>query len=250
MANLHSAPPIIGVTAGTRMDDGARRVRLTESYLRSIENAGAVPLVVAPLRSVAEAARILDAVDGLLLTGGEDVDPSRYGEAAHPTVTSNAERDATEIALVEGAHARRMPTLAICRGIQLLNVALGGSLIQDIPSQRPSEFVHASPGARDARTHPVEIEAGSQLAHIVGATHLDVNSFHHQSIGRPAEGLRVTAWAPDGIVEGAEWRGDDWWAVAVQWHPEELTFDSKPWDRGLFAGFVRRVTAPRAVLAT
>jgi putative glutamine amidotransferase len=239
------AAPRIAITATTRADSGACRVRLNDAYVRSVERSGGVPLIIPPLRSPEHVSRALDGVDGLLLTGGEDVAPSRYGAEPHPTVdTLHHDRDATEIALVEAARARRMPTLAICRGIQLLNVALGGSLIQDIPSERPSGIAHDVPGTRAERSHAVRVDAQSHLASILGTTHLVVNSFHHQAVDRLAEGLRATAWADDGVIEGAEWAGSEWWAVAVQWHPEELTEDDRPWDRSLFAAFVRRATTP------
>src|SRR5581483_11975488 len=136
-------PPRIAVTATTRLEGDTRRVRLNAAYATAIERAGAIPLVVPPLASIADAGCVLDAVHGLLLTGGEDVEPARYGATPHPKLgETHPQRDATEIALVEGARRRALPTLAICRGIQLLNVALGGSLIQDIPSERPDTIDH------------------------------------------------------------------------------------------------------------
>jgi putative glutamine amidotransferase len=198
-----------------------------------------VPLVLPPLDE-AHANRVLDAVSGLVLTGGEDVAPRRYGEAPHEALGAvNESRDDWEIALVAAAHGRGLPTLAICRGIQVLNVALGGTLVQDIPSQCPSALPHADKAGRATRVHQIQVDAGTRLARILDAERLTVNSAHHQSVGRVGKGLRITARAPDGIVEGAEWIGDDWWAVGVQWHPEELTATPESWDRGLFAGFAR-----------
>lgn len=216
--------PLIAVTASIRPVDGAPRVRLNAAYVTAVERSGAIPLVVPPLVNATDAWHIVDTVDALLLTGGEDVEPARYGEQPHPTVGEvNAARDATEVALVTAARERRLPTLAICRGIQLLNVAFGGSLVQDIPSQRPDAANHDPESARGDAVHDVSLEPGSRLAAIAGATALRVNSFHHQAVDRVAEGFRVTAWSPDGVIEGMEWGADDWWAVAVQWHPEELT---------------------------
>jgi putative glutamine amidotransferase len=134
-----------------------------------------------------------------------------------------------------------LPTLAICRGIQVVNVALGGSLVQDIASECPSGVQHDQSEARKQRVHDVSVGSDSMLADAVGATRITVNSSHHQAVARVARGLDVTARAPDGIVEGAEWTGDDWWMLAVQWHPEELTRDPQPWDRGLFKAFADRV---------
>jgi putative glutamine amidotransferase len=239
-------PVLIAITSTSRTDDGVCRVRLNCAYTRAVEQAGALPLVIPPLASVAEASTLLDAVDALLLTGGEDVAPARYGAPAHPKLGPvNEKRDATEIALLEAAQARATPTLTICRGVQLLNVALGGSLVQDIPSERPSEIVHDSPHERDARVHDVAVKAGSHLASALGATRLPVNSFHHQAIDEVAEYLRVTAWAPDGIIEGIEWANDDWWVLGVQWHPEELIATAEPWDRGLFRALVERAERRR-----
>ena len=134
------------------------------------------------------------------------------------------------------------PVLAICRGPQLLNVALGGTLIQDIPGEVPGALGHNVENERDSRVHPVSIEADSHTAEAMGATSISVNSLHHQSVKDLADGLRVTATAPDGIVEAIEWDGDDWWAMAVQWHPEEMNDSPEPWDRGLFRAFAEKLS--------
>ena len=234
--------PLVAVTASTRLDDGVARVRLNRAYVRALEGAGLVPLVVPPLADPDHAEAVLDAVAGLVLTGGEDVDPARYGARPHPRLGAvHAERDAAEVALVRAARARGTPTLAICRGIQLLNVALGGTLVQDLPSERRDALAHDPPGrGRGERTHDVEVAEGSALAGALGATRLAVNSVHHQAVDRPAEGLRVVARAPDGVVEGMEGApGGRWPVLAVQWHPEELVDDAAAWDRSLFAWLAR-----------
>jgi putative glutamine amidotransferase len=196
------------------------------------------------LSSADAAAAVLDSVAGLVLTGGEDVDPARYGEKRHEKVRSvNAARDATEAALIQAARERGTPVLAICRGIQILNVALGGTLIQDIPSQCDGRIAHDDEGPRDSRSHEISIEPGSLIAKAVGTEHCTVNSFHHQSVKRVADGMRVTARSPDGIIEGIESTSDDWWVMAVQWHPEEMTDSAEPWDRGLFKAFARKLEA-------
>lgn len=175
---------------------------------------------------------------------GEDVDPALYGASAHPALgTTHRARDATEIALIHAAHERRTPTLAICRGIQTLNVAFGGTLVQDIPSERQGSLDHDAASNRGSRVHDVEIELGSRLESVLGTSRLRANSFHHQSLDRLGEGLRVTAMAPDGIIEAAEWVRDDWWAVAVQWHPEELCEAPEPWDRSLFRALCDRAAS-------
>lgn len=201
-------------------------------------------MIIPPLSNKGAAAAILDSVAGLVLTGGEDVDPARYGESRHEKIRGvNAARDATEAALIEGAKARRMPVLAICRGIQILNVALGGTLIQDIPSQCDTTIVHDEETARDSRTHEIAIESGSRIAAAMGTASCSVNSFHHQSVKRVAEGMRVTARSSDGVIEGLESIGEDWWVMAVQWHPEEMIESHEPWDRGLFKAFARQTQA-------
>lgn len=230
--------PVVAVTATTEVIRALRRVRVNEAYTAALLRAGVIPFVVPPIDD-AQAAAVLDAVDGLLLTGGEDVDPARFGADRHPTVEDvHAARDRSEIALVLEAKRRHLPTLAICRGIQVANVALGGTLIQDIPTQNPDAGRHeAGDEGRAARVHRVTVTAGSRLADALGATALVTNSLHHQALDRVADGLRVTARADDGIVEGAEWTDADWWMVGVQWHPEELIDDGEPWDRALFAAF-------------
>ena len=232
----------VAVTASIRPDGDTRRVRLTAAYVTALERAGLIPLIVPPLSSAEAAASVLDSVAGLVLTGGEDVDPARYGEKRHEKVVSvNAARDATEAALVEEARARGTPVLAICRGIQILNVALGGSLVQDIPTQCESTIDHDEEGARTSRSHEISIEPGSLIARAVGTEHCSVNSFHHQSVKRVADGMRVTARSPDGIIEGIESTDEDWWAMGVQWHPEEMTESAEPWDRGLFKAFAKQL---------
>lgn len=237
--------PVVAVTATIREDEQIPRVRLNAAYLTAMENAGLVPLLVPPLSDPAAADRILAGVDGLVLTGGEDVAPEHFGEKAHPKLRAvSPARDATEIALIAAARRLRMPVLAICRGIQVLNVECGGTLIQDIAAQRPGALEHDGHGSRDASVHPVEIEENSILALATGAKRLDVNSLHHQAVDRLGDGLRVTATAPDGIVEGVE-STDDWWVLAVQWHPEEMDHGAEPGSEPgpLFKAFAEAVRA-------
>jgi putative glutamine amidotransferase len=232
-----SLTPIVALTATTKEIGGLMRVRLNEAYVEAAREAGLIPLVLPPL-DPAEVAPVLDAVSGLILTGGEDVDPAEYGAPrGDKTESIHTRRDKCEIAALQLARERRIPTLAICRGIQLANVALGGTLVQDIPTERPSDVEHDLSRERASRVHEVGVDEGSKLAKVLGDTTITVNSSHHQALDRVAPGLRVTARSPDGIIEGVEWTGDDWWMLGVQWHPEELTRDGKPWDRRLFAAF-------------
>ena len=237
------APSLVAVTSTADDSTGAARVRLNAAYVHALEQAGLVPLIVPPLTYPAGAvAELLGAVKGLVLTGGEDVSPAQYGAPAHPALgATNAARDATELAITSAARMMRLPTLAICRGVQLLNVALGGTLVQDLPSQRPGGVEHDQAGARSERTHPVTLDADSRLARALRATELAVNSIHHQALDTVATTLRVTGRAPDGVIEAVEADDAGWWAVGVQWHPEELTRGGEPWDRLLFEAFAERV---------
>jgi putative glutamine amidotransferase len=235
----HAMPtlPPVAVTATTEIIRGALRVRVNAAYTTALRGAGLLPLVL-PVLDPADADAALDGVAGLVLTGGEDVSPGRYGSAPHPELGDTHDgRDAFEIALVEAARARALPTLAICRGIQILNVALGGTLVQDIPSEWTDPIVHDGDWARTARVHEVDVTPGSRLARALGTARPVVNSMHHQAVRTVASSLATVARAPDGMVEGVEWPTDEWWMVGVQWHPEELTASSEPWDRSLLSTF-------------
>lgn len=228
---------VVAITATTKVLDGLPRVRLNEAYVSAIAGAGLVPLIVPPLETVDPDA-ILDAVQGLVLSGGEDVAPKEYGATASPrTYAPHLLRDSTELALARRARERRIPTLAICRGIQLINVALGGTLVQDIPSEVTRPLEHDLSERRTERVHDIEVTEGSKLARALDGTEIAVNSSHHQAIAKPARGLAITARSSDGVIEGVEWTADEWWMLGVQWHPEELVADAQPWDRNLFAAF-------------
>lgn len=242
MTHLEQIPPPalvpVAVSATIRDVEGVNRVRLNAAYVRALESVGLVPVVVPPLANPSAAVRVLDLVTGLVLSGGEDVDPSLYGQEPHPELGPvNCARDTTELALLAAARERALPTLAICRGVQLLNVGLGGTLVQDLPSQRSEVHAHDLDDLRDARVHTVLVEPTSRLAAIVGDRSLRVNSVHHQAIDRLGDRLRPNAWAEDGVVEGVESDDPQWWMLGVQWHPEELTGTQEPWDRRLLAAF-------------
>lgn len=238
--------PIIAVTTGVAVADGIARSRLNEAYTAALVAAGALPVIL-PILDPDLAADALAMARGLVLTGGEDVDPARYGAPRHPKAEpADVRRDAWEIALIEQARAREMPTLAICRGMQILNVALGGTLIQDIPEERPAAGLHALAAQRIERVHDVGIAPDGRLAEVIGASAIRVNSLHHQAPDRVADSLRVAATAGDGIIEAIETTGS-WWVLAVQWHPEELLEGRDPWDRALFEAFVRRAASAPAI---
>ena len=237
-----SSRPLVAVTATTEIIRGALRARLNAAYLVALEAAGLFPLVSAPPADAGNAEGLLERVDGLVLSGGEDVDPAHYGAARHPaTEDPHAARDAWELALVAAARRRGVPVLAICRGMQVLNVGLGGTLVQDIPSERSTPISHANAAARHERVHPIECEPGSRLEAALGGRGVAVNSSHHQAVDRIAPGLRISARSPDGIIEGVETLNDEWWVLGAQWHPEELVSTREPWDRSLFAAFAARV---------
>jgi putative glutamine amidotransferase len=249
MARHDHAPaggPLVAVTATVRSDDGVPRVRLAASYLRILERAGLTPVIVAPFAGeladvVASLDRVFGAVAGLVLTGGEDVTPSEYGAPAGPHLGRvSAERDRTELAAVRAARDQRVPTLAICRGIQVLNVGLGGTLIQDLPSEQPSAIAHDPDRPRTSRTHSIEVTRDTRVFDALGATTLNVNSVHHQAIARLADSLVVTARAADGVIEAVETsRRDPWWVLGVQWHPEEFADEAAAPDHGLVAEFAK-----------
>ena len=179
------------------------------------------------------------AFDALLLGGGVDVDPARYGRSTldNGTVEVDPERDRIDFALFEQARRAGAPVLGICRGLQVVNVALGGTLVQDIPEERPSDVVHAR--SREEKTrldHTVAISPDTRLAALAAASEVRVNSRHHQAIEIVAPGLAISGTSPDGLPEAVESAGDAW-VVAVQWHPENLAGD--PVSRRLFADFVR-----------
>ena len=236
-----SFAPFVIVTATTEVIRGVSRVRVNEAYTDALVAAGVVPLVLPPMDPALAVAALTD-VEGLVLTGGEDIDPACFGESPHPaTGAAHRRRDEYELALARAAHERRVPTLAICRGAQVLNVALGGTLVQDIPAQRPTAIAHDVQDRRGDRVHGIDIERGSNLARIVGDTSIATNSSHHQAVHALGRELRITARTEDGIVEAFEPTDPAWWMVAVQWHPEELTATPEEWDRRLFAAFADAV---------
>ncbi len=238
------ACPVIGLPAATTRPAGSpARVGQSRAYVDALSRAGAAPLLIPPQADEGRLRALYDRVDGILLPGGPDVDPVHYGQPPHETARIVPERDATELPLARWAVAEARPLLAICRGIQVLNVALGGSLYQDIADLLPQAGKHDwYPGyARDLLAHTVTVTAPSRLAEIVGAGELPVNSRHHQALAEAAPGLVVVARAPDGVIEAVE-APDHPFALGVQWHPELLA-EHDPRAQALFDALVRACRA-------
>jgi putative glutamine amidotransferase len=231
-------PSVIGITCTELQPEQADRpprIGQNQSYIRAVSRAGAAPLLIPHITDEPRLRALYGRLDGILLSGGEDIDPAHYGERVHEKCrTIAARRDETELMLARWAMDEGKPLLAICRGIQVLNVAQGGSLYQDIQAQIPGTERHDwYPGyPRNHRPHTVTIAPGTRLAGIVEETSMPVNSLHHQALKKIAPGLVVTACAPDGIVEAVE-ADNHPFAVAVQWHPEELA-DNDPRAQHLF----------------
>lgn len=240
--------PRIALGGVVRSWDGAERTGLNAAYVRAVTAAGGVPIVLSPLMGHSLAARALDGVDGLVLTGGEDVDPAWYETAPHPRLNPpSRERDLFELALFAAARQRELPVLGICRGIQLVNVALGGTLYQDLPSERRGTVDHDPQGARTDRSHDVRLEPGSLAAGALGSATVRVNSFHHQAVRDLAPKLVASGWSEDGLIEAVEGAEGQPWLLAVQWHPEEMHADVGGPDLGLFRALVARAAAGASV---
>ncbi len=238
--------PRIGVSGVVRTWDGADRTGVNAAYVRAVLVAGGVPLVLSPLLGASLAGQALEGVDGLILTGGEDMDPAWYGANPSPLLTPpSRERDLFELALFGIARQRQLPILGICRGIQLINVAMGGTLFQDLPTERPGRVEHQPQGARDARSHRVRLQAGTRAAEALTGAVVTVNSSHHQAIKELAPGLIASGWTDDDLIEAAETPVGTPWLLAVQWHPEEMHADGQAPDRGLFAALVREAGSAR-----
>ena len=259
MASNDSDLPVVGLTTYLeRARQGVWDVRasfLPQQYFEAVTSSGAAAVLLPPQAQPERAAEVvLDGLDGLILTGGLDVQPELYGAERHPTTDpARPDRDAWELALLAGAQRRGMPVFGICRGLQLINVALGGTLHQHLPEALGPEVAKAL-GGEGAEApadryrigggvfaeNTVEVAAGSRLAELIGAGDYGVHSYHHQGIDRVGAGVVVSATTDDGLVQAFEAPGDDF-LVAVQWHPEENSS-----DRRLFEGLVAAAGAYRA----
>ncbi len=243
--------PVIGIATQTLPGVPGERQPcwlMGRSYIEELRKVGAVPWVIPLIPHDPDTLEeIFSRLDGVFITGGVDVDPTRYGEPKSALCgTTDPDRDAVEIALLQHALRRELPVLAVCRGIQILNVTCGGTLYQDVSAQVPAALKHdffptPEQPSRKYLAHDITVKAGSRLGHILGDAVVPVNSMHHQAIKDLAPNLAATAYAPDGIIEGVEGTAGQY-LIAVQWHPEELT-ETQPGMARLFTTFADAASA-------
>jgi putative glutamine amidotransferase len=235
--------PLIAITADAQRVNDPEYLR---TYKRAVEKAGAEPVLLHDVTEPEDVAQALERFDGLLLPGGADVDPAEYGGRDHPSVSkAPAEYDRLELEAARIALQRDLPTFAICRGVQVMNVALGGTLYVDLPEQYEAqsglklEHRQTPPHARHEATHPVDFQDGSTLARLLGSRMVPTNSMHHQALRRVAHDLVAVGRTRDGMIEAVEARTNHPFYVGVQWHPEEMVDVDAP-SRTLFGEFVRK----------
>ncbi|HZN60013.1 MAG TPA: gamma-glutamyl-gamma-aminobutyrate hydrolase family protein [Planctomycetota bacterium] len=232
--------PLIGIT--TYPPDEQDRFHLKADYVHAVRRAGGVVVLIPPGEPRPE--DLVDVIDGLLLAGGGDVDPGLYGGAAHETIANvNAERDASEIALARRVVETGVPLLGVCRGAQILNVALGGTLVEHLPDVVGDSVPHRTPDRQPTR-HPVSVEQGSRLAGVLGATEINPTSLHHQAIRRLGSSLRVVARAPDGTIEAVE-SSEHPWLIGIQFHCE-IRSGVDPTEQRVFDELVRAAARRKA----
>ncbi len=233
-------PPLIGITTYAANENG--EVTLPQDYVDSVRRAGGIPILIAPGES--QTGELLDRLDGMILAGGGDICPTCYEGEAHDSVYMvDVERDTMELQLANQLVERDVPTLAICRGFQIVNVMLGGTLHAHLPDEVGEAVLHRAP-PRKPIPHAVSIDAGSRIAQIMGASQVEPMSWHHQALNSVAPQLAVVARAPDGIIEAADLPSHRWF-VGVQWHPE-ITAGIDVTQQRLFDELIRaaRVQSP------
>ena len=231
--------PNIGIPC--RFNTGKARYELRETYAEAIYASGGAPLLIPLIPEPDYINSILDRLDGLCLSGaGNDIDPLKYGREPRPGLgLVIPRRDETDFLLLAGAEARHMPVLAICFGIQSLNVYRGGTLIQDITGDAPGSLKHMQEGQYERNSHSVSLSEGSLLAELAGRTSVHVNSYHHQAVDAVGDGLEAIAWAPDSIIEAVINTRPGQFALGIQWHPE-VTWKTDTLSRAIFAHFVSK----------
>jgi putative glutamine amidotransferase len=235
--------PLIGISCGTFYDRAwcPPSFGHRQTYVDAILRAGGAPLLIPPVTDEATLRVLYERLDGVLLAGGGDIEPAHYGDAPHEKLgTTDRLRDSAELPMARWAVADGKPVLGICRGVQVLNVALGGTLYQDIPSQIDTGIHHNRSYEQEDWTHlahEMTIAPGSRLRELLGVERMPINSLHHQSVRAIAPGLRAVAWAPDGVIEALEGTGEGF-LVGVQCHPEALQASADPRWQAVFAAFV------------
>lgn len=236
-----STKPVIGITSSIVNHNHIPSVNLHERFIHSVIEAGGVPIVI-PIGTDEMTEVWTSICDGIILSSGEDVDPNSYNANPVPKLQkTNGKRDKTEIALVKNAQKRKIPILAICRGITMLNVALGGTVIQDIETNNPHAINHYQQAERPEPTHEIQIDDDSRLYKIVNNSKMRVNSMHHQAIDKLAPVLKKVAIAPDGVIEAVEGA----LILGVQWHPEEMASED-PSMAYLFKDFISQCSTRRS----
>jgi putative glutamine amidotransferase len=257
---IASHRPRVGIPWRTSTDEEQARATghrgKTEDYVRAVEKAGAEGVIL-PLNDAKERDRLIPTMDAFVLPGSPaDVEPQRYGaENRGLSAPADKAREETDRAILQQAFAEKKPVLAICYGCQLLNVYLGGTLIQDLRTETGTATPHrkkdlvpeGKPEPKDDPAHAATLESGSRLGRLAGTSHAVVNSSHHQAIHEPGKNLRVTSHASDGTIEGVEWTGDANWVTGVQWHPERMLGDA--FSERLFSDFVAAAAKAREVIA-
>jgi putative glutamine amidotransferase len=252
MSSENNAKARVGIPYRTRKEELTGQHAQLDKYLVSLRQAGAEAIPVSLALSVDEVRDLASTLDAVVLSGSPaDVDPSRFGASRDATCAEpDVDRERVDFALLQHCFAEQKPVLAICFGIQSLNVFLSGTLILDIPSELGTLIDHDRDEEQSSPEtfHSVQIEPGSKLAGVFGKSEALVNSSHHQSIGKVGHDLRVTSRAADGVVEAVEWIGDANWVVGVQWHPERMT-ETDALSRALFRDLVSAAAA-RKMLAS
>jgi len=235
---IHESRPTIGIPC--RFNTGESRYELRETYADAVYAAGGAPLLIPLIPELDYISSILDRLDGVCLSGaGNDIDPLRYGREPHAGLgLVIPRRDSTDLLLLAEAEGRQLPVLAICFGIQSLNVYRGGTLIQDIPSEAPGALKHMQEGEYKRNSHSVNLAEGSLLAELAGGTTALVNSYHHQAIDTVGKDLEAIAWAPDSIVEAVINKRPGQFVLGVQWHPE-VTWETDTLSRVIFGRFIQ-----------
>ena len=254
MSLPNSQKPLVGIPWRTSDEERKGEREKLDNYFEAVRRAGGEPTEISLSQPPEKLAEQIERLDGFVLPGSPaDVEPRRYGAEPHAkTKTVDPARDRTDSTILDHAIAEHKPVLAICYGCQILNVHQKGTLVQDIPAERPGKEVHgntdlAAGAKKGDAAHDATLAAGSKLAQLAGAERVHINSSHHQSIDRPGEGLRVTARSAEGIVEGVELEGEKSWVVGVQWHPERMPDDA--FAQRIFEDFVAAAERNRTAIA-